>query len=150
MRTFNDFSGLPIDRPKLTARQAQILELIQKAIIQTGAPPTRAEIAAELGFRSANAAEEHLKALAKKGVIELISGTSRGIRLRTDTLQALTLRGRTLLHRPFTNSHSCRCRLWAGLLQAAPFLRRNISSLHIISKARCLNKSLTTCSRCAA
>ena len=89
MRTFNDFSGLPADRPKLTARQAQILELIQKAITQTGAPPTRAEIAAELGFRSPNAAEEHLKALAKKGVIELVSGTSRGIRVRTDTLQAL-------------------------------------------------------------
>ena len=90
MRTFNDFSSLPIDRPKLTARQAQILELVQKAIAQTGAPPTRAEIAAELGFRSANAAEEHLKALAKKGVIQLVSGTSRGIRLRTDVLQALT------------------------------------------------------------
>ncbi len=67
---------------KLTARQQQILELIQQAIAQTGAPPTRAEIAAELGFRSANAAEEHLQALARKGVIELVSGTSRGIRLR--------------------------------------------------------------------
>ncbi|CAM3628867.1 transcriptional repressor LexA [Polaromonas hydrogenivorans] len=89
MRTFNDFSGLPADRPKLTARQAQILELIRNAIAQTGAPPTRAEIATELGFRSPNAAEEHLKALAKKGVIELVSGTSRGIRLRTDSLQAL-------------------------------------------------------------
>ncbi len=89
MRTFNDFSGLPIDKPKLTARQAQILELIRNAIAQTGAPPTRAEIATELGFRSPNAAEEHLKALAKKGVIELVSGTSRGIRLRTDSLQAL-------------------------------------------------------------
>ena len=61
---------------KLTARQQQILELIQQAIAQTGAPPTRAEIAAELGFRSANAAEEHLQALARKGVIELVSGTS--------------------------------------------------------------------------
>ena len=67
---------------KLTARQQQILELIQQAIAQTGAPPTRAEIAAELGFRSANAAEEHLQALARKGVIELVSGTSRGIRLK--------------------------------------------------------------------
>jgi len=89
MRTFNDFPVLPADRPKLTARQAQILELIQNAIAQTGAPPTRAEIAAQLGFRSPNAAEEHLKALAKKGVIELVSGTSRGIRLRTDALRAL-------------------------------------------------------------
>ena len=70
------------DQPKLTARQQQILELIQHAIAHTGAPPTRAEIAAELGFKSANAAEEHLQALARKGVIELVSGTSRGIRLR--------------------------------------------------------------------
>ncbi|MDB5843215.1 MAG: SOS-response transcriptional repressor, LexA [Polaromonas sp.] len=89
MRTFNDFSIPPAGRPKLTARQGEILELIQKAIAQTGAPPTRAEIAAQLGFRSPNAAEEHLKALAKKGVIELVSGTSRGIRLRTDALRAL-------------------------------------------------------------
>jgi repressor LexA len=83
MSTFNNFSGLPADRPKLTARQEQILELIRNAIAHTGAPPTRAEIATELGFRSPNAAEEHLKALAKKGVIELVSGTSRGIRLRS-------------------------------------------------------------------
>ena len=66
---------------KLTARQQQILELIQNAIVQTGAPPTRAEIASELGFKSPNAAEDHLQALARKGVIELVSGTSRGIRL---------------------------------------------------------------------
>ena len=72
---------------KLTARQQQILALIQRAIATTGAPPTRAEIAAELGFRSANAAEEHLQALARKGAIELVSGTSRGIRLR-QTAQA--------------------------------------------------------------
>lgn len=75
--------------PKLTARQQQILDLVQSAIERTGAPPTRAEIAAELGFRSANAAEEHLQALARKGVIELVGGTSRGIRLRSDTLRAL-------------------------------------------------------------
>ena len=74
---------------KLTARQQQILELIQQAIAQTGAPPTRAEIAAELGFRSANAAEEHLQALARKGVIELVGGTSRGIRLKSDILRSL-------------------------------------------------------------
>ena len=100
MRTFNDLSGLSSDTPKLTARQAQILELIQKAIAQTGAPPTRAEIAAELGFRSANAAEEHLKALAKKGVIELVSGTSRGIRLRSDVVQALTGSGTNMFSPP--------------------------------------------------
>jgi repressor LexA len=74
---------------KLTARQQQILDLIQNAIARTGAPPTRAEIASELGFKSANAAEEHLQALARKGVIELVSGTSRGIRLRGDALRSL-------------------------------------------------------------
>jgi len=78
-----------IDSPKLTERQQQILDLVQSAIERTGAPPTRAEIAAELGFRSANAAEEHLQALARKGVIELVGGTSRGIRLKSDTLRAL-------------------------------------------------------------
>jgi len=67
---------------KLTARQEQILNLIKEAIENTGFPPTRAEIAAELGFRSANAAEEHLQALARKGAIEISPGTSRGIRLR--------------------------------------------------------------------
>ena len=71
-----------IEMPKLTTRQQQILELIQSAIANTGSPPTRAEIAAELGFKSANAAEEHLQALARKGAIELVSGTSRGIRLK--------------------------------------------------------------------
>ncbi|OGA97355.1 MAG: repressor LexA [Burkholderiales bacterium RIFCSPHIGHO2_12_FULL_61_11] len=89
MSILNEFPHLPPQGPRLTARQQQILELIQRAIARTGAPPTRAEIATELGFRSANAAEEHLQALARKGVIELVSGTSRGIRLRSDTLRAL-------------------------------------------------------------
>ena len=66
---------------KLTARQEQILNLIREAIDNTGFPPTRAEIANELGFKSANAAEEHLQALARKGAIEISPGTSRGIRL---------------------------------------------------------------------
>ncbi len=82
-------TDLSTDSPKLTARQQQILELIQSAIASTGAPPTRAEIANELGFKSANAAEEHLQALARKGVIELVSGTSRGIRLRSATMRSL-------------------------------------------------------------
>ena len=77
------------DSPKLTPRQQEIFELIQRAIATTGAPPTRAEIAAQLGFRSANAAEEHLQALARKGVIELVGGTSRGIRLKAGTLRGL-------------------------------------------------------------
>jgi len=66
---------------KLTARQTQVLELIQEHITETGLPPTRAEIARTLGFRSANAAEDHLRALARKGAIELMPGASRGIRL---------------------------------------------------------------------
>lgn len=66
---------------RLTARQQEVFDLVQRAIERTGFPPTRAEIAAELGFSSANAAEEHLRALARKGVIELAAGASRGIRL---------------------------------------------------------------------
>ena len=89
MSILDNFSKASADEPKLTARQQQILELIQNAIARTGAPPTRAEIATEMGFRSANAAEEHLQALARKGVIELVSGTSRGIRLRSDKLRSL-------------------------------------------------------------
>jgi len=71
---------------KLTNRQAEILQLIKDNISVTGMPPTRAEIAKQLGFKSANAAEEHLKALAKKGAIEIIPGTSRGIRLIHDAV----------------------------------------------------------------
>ena len=70
----------------LTPRQTEILRLIQTCITETGMPPTRAEIARELGFRSANAAEEHLRALARKGVIALVPGTSRGIQLK-DTMR---------------------------------------------------------------
>ena len=66
---------------KLTQRQQQVLDLIRRHIDETGYPPTRADIARELGFKSANAAEEHLKALARKGAIEIIPGASRGIRL---------------------------------------------------------------------
>ncbi len=67
---------------ELTPRQKQILEMIQEFIAETGMPPTRAEIAGELGFKSANAAEEHLRALQKKGVLELLPGASRGIQLK--------------------------------------------------------------------
>ena len=65
----------------LTPRQAQVLDIVRRHIVETGYPPTRADIANELGFRSPNAAEEHLRALAKKGAIEMVPGTSRGIRL---------------------------------------------------------------------
>ncbi len=65
----------------LTARQQEVFDFLKSYIEKTGMPPTRAEISRELGFRSPNAAEEHLKALARKGVVEILSGTSRGIRI---------------------------------------------------------------------
>lgn len=69
---------------KLTKRQQEILQLIEDKMAATGAPPTRAEIATAMGFKSPNAAEDHLRALARKGCIELVPGTSRGIRLLVD------------------------------------------------------------------
>ena len=66
---------------KLTARQEQVLNVIRQYVADTGYPPTRADIARELGFKSANAAEDHLRALERKGAIEIIAGASRGIRL---------------------------------------------------------------------
>ncbi len=66
---------------ELTKRQGEVLDVIKDQIAKTGMPPTRVELARILGFRSANAAEEHLKALARKGAIEILSGTSRGIRV---------------------------------------------------------------------
>lgn len=65
----------------LTRRQSEILETIRRYQQETGYPPTRSEIAAEMGYRSANAAEDHLRALARKGVIAMVPGASRGIRL---------------------------------------------------------------------
>ena len=65
----------------LTARQAEVLDVIKAHLADTGYPPTRKDIAREFGFKSPNAAEEHLRALARKGAIEMIPGTSRGIRL---------------------------------------------------------------------
>jgi len=65
----------------LTARQAEILKLIEQYTEKSGYPPTRSEICQAMGFKSPNAAEEHLKALARKGVIEMTPGASRGIRL---------------------------------------------------------------------
>ena len=76
---------------ELTPRQRQVLFLIQKVMSDTGMPPTRAEIARELGFRSINAAEDHLRALERKGVVELLPGTSRGIRLKDSLRDQLGL-----------------------------------------------------------
>ena len=86
----------------LTARQQQVYDLIRDHINTTGMPPTRAEIASQLGFRSPNAAEEHLKALARKGVIEIVSGASRGIRLlmEEETSGGLPLIGRVAAGEP--------------------------------------------------
>lgn len=85
---------------KLTARQQEILDLIKDAISQTGFPPTRAEIANKLGFRSPNAAEEHLKALARKGAIEMMPGASRGIRVLEDPQLGLPIIGRVAAGEP--------------------------------------------------
>ncbi len=86
----------------LTTRQQQIFDLIRKKISETGMPPTRAEIATFFGFKSANAAEEHLKALAKKGYIEMLPGTSRGIRLTEELIEeeGLPLIGRVAAGEP--------------------------------------------------
>ncbi len=75
----------------LTPRQSQILQMIQEFIADSGMPPTRAEIARELGFKSANAAEEHLRALQRKGVLELLPGASRGIQLKDSLRDQLGL-----------------------------------------------------------
>lgn len=84
---------------KLTARQQEILDLIIRSIETTGFPPTRAEIAKELGFKSANAAEEHLKALARKGAIVMTAGASRGIKL-PEEITGLPIIGRVAAGNP--------------------------------------------------
>lgn len=83
---------------KLTKRQTEILQLIQNQIDTVGSPPTRAEIATKMGFCSPNAAEDHLRALARKGVIELVPGTSRGIRVIKG--QGLPIIGRVAAGQP--------------------------------------------------
>lgn len=89
----------------LTPRQEEVLQLIKDTMAHTGMPPTRAEIAKQLGFRSANAAEEHLKALSRKGVIDILPGTSRGIKLNIplddqDVDEGLPLIGRVAAGEP--------------------------------------------------
>jgi repressor LexA len=140
-----------IESPKLTARQQQILDLIQSAIARTGAPPTRAEIAAELGFKSANAAEEHLQALARKGVIELVSGTSRGIRLKSEARCAPSMnRASSNSPCPCPAWPSWPCLWWAASPPARPFSRRSMWTRPTTWKAACSSANPTTCSRCAA
>lgn len=83
----------------LTARQQEVYDLLKRHLETTGMPPTRAEISRKLGFRSPNAAEEHLKALARKGVIEIIPGASRGIRLLAEENEEEELDGLPLIGR---------------------------------------------------
>jgi len=85
---------------KLTARQQNVLDCIKDHIEETGYPPTRAEIAEVLGFKSPNAAEEHLKALARKGAIVMIPGASRGIQLPDDQPSGLPIIGRVAAGSP--------------------------------------------------
>jgi repressor LexA len=97
----------------LTPRQMQILRLIQNAILDTGMPPTRKEIAQELGFKSPNAAEDHLRALARKGVISLVPGASRGIQLKEALREplGLPLIGRVAAGRPIMSEENVEERL---------------------------------------
>ena len=108
---------------ELTARQSEILEFIQSFAAETGMPPTRAEIARKLGFRSVNAAEEHLRALQRKGVISLIPGASRGIQLLdTDHEAGLPLIGRVAAGQPMLASEhvEARYRLDMALFNPRP------------------------------
>jgi repressor LexA len=96
----------------LTTRQRQILDFIRDQLEESGMPPTRAEISAALGFKSANAAEEHLKALKRKGVIDLVPGASRGIQLK-DTMRdqmGLPLIGRVAAGRPIMSEEHIEAR----------------------------------------
>ena len=109
----------------LTARQAEVLDLVRSHINETGYPPTRADIARELGFKSPNAAEEHLKALARKGALEVVPGTSRGIRLPAD--EGLPVVGRVAAGSPILAQEHIEemCQVPADLFRpAADFLLR--------------------------
>lgn len=117
---------------KLTARQEQILNLIRDAIESTGFPPTRAEIAAELGFKSANAAEEHLKALARKGAIEITAGTSRGIRLLGD--RAARPASSTASSTPLQSGFDSLPQVAAGLLMQLPLIGRVAAGSPILAQ----------------
>src|ERR1700740_133942 len=108
----------------LTPRQTQILRLVQRFIAETGMPPTRAEIARELGFPRHNAAEENLRALARKGVIALVPGTSRGIQLKDPIREqmGLPLIGRVAAGKPVFSGENIERRLQIdpGVFQPRP------------------------------
>lgn len=110
---------------ELTARQAEVLDLVRSHVNETGYPPTRAEIARVLGFKSPNAAEEHLKALARKGALEVVPGTSRGLRLPAD--EGLPVVGRVAAGSPLLAQEHIEemCRIPPDLFRpAADFLLR--------------------------
>ena len=109
---------------KLTARQEQVLDVIRQYVADTGYPPTRADIARELGFKSANAAEEHLRALARKGAIEIIAGASRGIRLTESS--GLPIVGRVAAGSPVLATERSTLRITASCLPASSHHRRTI------------------------
>ncbi|AKC32378.1 transcriptional repressor LexA [Candidatus Pantoea carbekii] len=113
----------------LTNRQQQVYEFIREYIHETGMPPTRVEIACKLGFRSPNSAEEHLKALTRKGVVKIVSGASRGIRLliQGEKERGLPLIGQTDKGEPLLNQEliEARYQVDANLFKpAADFLLR--------------------------
>ena len=91
---------------RLTSRQEQILNYIREYLAETGFPPTRSEIAQEMGFKSPNAAEEHLRALARKGAIEMLPGTSRGIRLPISEQLGLPIVGQVAAGSPILAEES--------------------------------------------
>lgn len=103
---------------KLTKRQQEILTLIQTHLEAMGSPPTRAEIAKKMGFKSPNAAEDHLRALARKGVIELVPGTSRGIRL-TQTVGGIPIIGSLKAGQPVLTEGNVtgRCKIERNLFE---------------------------------
>ena len=135
-----DLPSFPV---KLTARQQQILDLIKSAIARTGAPPTRAEIATELGFKSANAAEEHLQALARKGVIDLVSGTHAASALKATRCAPSTSRVATSSHCPALPNSPCPS--LAAWQRARPFSRRSMWTKPITLKTACSSASPITC-----
>jgi len=116
----------------LTPRQRQVLNFIQDALAEHGMPPTRAEIAEALGFKSANAAEEHLRALQRKGVLDLRPGASRGIQLRDSLREQMG------------------CRSSAASLPAGPSSPRKTSRRTTRSIRNSSSRARITCSRCAA
>ena len=91
---------------RLTGRQEQILNYIKDYLAETGFPPTRSEIAQEMGFKSPNAAEEHLRTLARKGAIEMLPGTSRGIRLPISEQLGLPIVGQVAAGSPILAEES--------------------------------------------